>query len=329
MRLICYTKLFFVYVYFYLYLCRLNSTKMSQEYSYHKPVLLSESIEGLDIKPEGTYVDVTFGGGGHSREILRHLGSSGRLFAFDQDADAISNTIDDERFTLIQQNFKYVKRYLKFYGITQVDGVLADFGVSSHQFDVPERGFSTRFEGKLDMRMNQQNMQSAQDVLNNYDETALTHIFSLYGELKNAKAMARAIVTARKEQPIHTGAELQAIVNPFLPKMKELKTLAQLYQAIRIEVNQEMEALEVFLLQLPDIVREGGHISLISYHSLEDRLVKRFIRDGQLEGAPEKDFYGNISVPFKKVGGMITPSEDEIKENSRARSAKLRIGVRI
>lgn len=302
---------------------------MDRTNAYHNPVLLSESIEGLAIKENGIYVDVTFGGGGHSKEILSRLGKNGRLFAFDQDDDAVRNTLDDERFTLINQNFRYIKRYLKFHGATKVDGVLGDFGVSSHQFDAPERGFSTRFDGVLDMRMNQNASVSAQNVLNEYEEMELARLFSVYGELKNARAIARAIVTERKNNPIRTGSQLQEILKPFLQKFKENKTLAQIYQAIRIEVNEEMAVLEEFLLQLPDILNKGGRISLISYHSLEDRLVKHFIRDGQFEGAPEKDFFGNVSVPFKKIGGLIVPSEKEIEENSRARSAKLRIAERI
>ena len=302
---------------------------MNNNTPYHTPVLLTQSIEGLNIKDNGTYVDVTFGGGGHSREILKHLGKNGRLYAFDQDADALNNTIDDERFTLIQQNFKYLRQYLRFYGVTQVDGVLGDFGVSSHQFDVAERGFSTRFEGTLDMRMNQQAPLSAQEVVNEYGEIELTHIFFQDGELKNAKAIARAIISYREQKPIRLGSELQEAVKALLPKFKENKVLAQIYQAIRIEVNAEIEALESFLLQLPAVVKPQGRISLISYHSLEDRCVKRFIRDGQLEGAPEKDWYGNVSVPFKKVGGLITPDDTEIAQNSRARSAKLRIAERL
>ena len=271
---------------------------------YHIPVLLRQSVENLITNPDGTYVDVTFGGGGHSREILKHLSAQGRLYAFDQDVDAQNNTIDDSRFTLIQQNFKFLRQYLRFYGVKEVDGVLGDFGVSSHQFDVAERGFSTRFEGALDMRMNQNAPLSAQQVVNEYDEQALANIFFRYGELKNARAIARAIVGYRQNAPITLGSQLQAALQALLPKHKENKILAQIYQAIRIEVNGEIEALESFLLQLPAVVKVGGRISLISYHSLEDRAVKRFIRDGQLEGSPEKDWYGNISVPFKKIGGL-------------------------
>lgn len=302
---------------------------MNNKNTYHNPVLLTESIDALNIKENGTYVDVTFGGGGHSKEILRRLGKNGRLFAFDQDTDALENTIEDERFTLINQNFRYIKRFLKFYGVTKVDGVLGDFGVSSHQFDVPERGFSTRFDSALDMRMNQNATFSAVNIINEYAENELVRIFSIYGELKNAKAIARTIINARNTEKIITGSQLQEILKPFLQKFKENKTLAQVYQAIRIEVNEEMQVLEEFLMQLTDIVEVGGRISLISYHSLEDRLVKRFIRDGQFEGAAEKDFYGNVSVPFKKIGNFIVPTQEEIENNSRARSAKLRIAERI
>lgn len=302
---------------------------MNNKNTYHNPVLLTESIDALNIKENGTYVDVTFGGGGHSKEILKRLGKNGRLFAFDQDTDALENTIEDERFTLINQNFRYIKRFLKFYGVTKVDGVLGDFGVSSHQFDVPERGFSTRFDSALDMRMNQNATFSAVNIINEYAENELVRIFSIYGELKNAKAIARAIINARNTEKIITGSQLQEILKPFLQKFKENKTLAQVYQAIRIEVNEEMQVLEEFLMQLTDIVEVGGRISLISYHSLEDRLVKRFIRDGQFEGAAEKDFYGNVSVPFKKIGNFIVPTQEEIENNSRARSAKLRIAERI
>lgn len=297
--------------------------------NYHKSVLLKESIDGLNIRPDGVYVDVTFGGGGHSKEILNRLGENGRLFAFDQDKDALENTIDDARFTLIHQNFRYIQRFLRFYGYKQVDGVLGDFGVSSYQFDQPNRGFSIRFDGQLDMRMNQDDTLSAYTILNTYSQEALSELFFKYGELKNARAIAHTIVEKRAENQIQTGAELQHILKSFLPKFKENKILAQIYQAIRIEVNDEIRVLEEFLMQLPSIVRVGGRISLISYHSLEDRLVKRFVRDGQFQGMPQKDFYGNVQVPFKKVGGLVVPSEAEIQQNNRARSAKLRIGERV
>lgn len=296
---------------------------------YHNPVLLKETVDGLAVKADGVYVDVTFGGGGHSREILNRLGPKGKLFAFDQDKDAIENAFVDERFTLINENFRYIKRFLRFHGIRKVDGILGDFGVSSHQFDVAERGFSTRFESKLDMRMNQQSSLSAHQVINEYEEKQLKEVLFNYGELRNAPKIAKTIVSARKEGEIATSEKLKEILKPFLPMGKEHKILAQIYQAIRIEVNQEIEALKEFLLQTEELLEKGGRLSLISYHSLEDRLVKRYIRSGMFEGEPEKDFYGNISVPFKKVGNMIVPTFEEIKKNNRARSAKLRVAERI
>lgn len=296
---------------------------------YHNPVLLKESVDGLNIKPDGVYVDVTFGGGGHSREILGRLDERGKLFAFDQDPDALANRIDDKRFTLINENFRFIKRFLRFYGVKQVDGILGDFGVSSHQFNVAERGFSTRFEARLDMRMNQKSSLSAFEVINHYEEEQLKKIFYEYADLKNAPRLASEIVKARKEASIESSEQLNEILRPFLFKEKEHKILAQIYQALRIEVNQEIEALKEFLLQTPELLKEGGRLSLISYHSLEDRLVKRFIRSGLFEGEPEKDFYGNISVPFKKVEGLIIPDREEIKANNRARSAKLRIAKKL
>ncbi|WP_046757062.1 16S rRNA (cytosine(1402)-N(4))-methyltransferase RsmH [Kordia jejudonensis] len=296
---------------------------------YHNPVLLKETVDGLNIKEDGVYVDVTFGGGGHSKEILSRLGEKGKLFAFDQDQDALENAIDDPRFTLINQNFKHLKKFLRFYGVKKVDGILGDFGVSSHQFDVAERGFSLRFEADLDMRMNQEDEISAFHVVNEYEENELRSILSLYGEVRNAKAIAARIVEVRTETPIKTTEELRVALSKFLPKHREHKVLAQIYQAIRIEVNQEIEVLKEFLLQTQDILYKGGRISLISYHSLEDRLVKRFIRNGLFEGEPEKDFYGRVEVPFKKVGKLIIPSNEEIKTNNRARSAKLRIAERL
>ena len=300
-----------------------------EQTEYHNPVLLKETVDGLDIKPDGVYVDVTFGGGGHSKEILKRLGENGKLFAFDQDPDALENDIKDERFTLINENFRFIKRFLRFYGVRKVDGILGDFGVSSHQFDVAERGFSTRFEGDLDMRMNQKKEVSAYHVINEYEETDLKRVFLEYGELRNAPKLARVIIGARSGEKIKTSLMLKEVLKPFLPRHKENKILAQIYQAIRIEVNEEIEVLKEFLEQTAELLDEGGRISLISYHSLEDRLVKRFIRNGMFEGEPEKDLYGNVSVPFKKVGGLIIPSEEEIKENNRARSAKLRIAERI
>ncbi len=296
---------------------------------YHNPVLLEESVDGLNIKEDGIYVDVTFGGGGHSREILNHLGEKGRLFGFDQDKDAIENKIDDERFTLIQENFRYVKRFLRFYGIKKVDGILGDFGVSSYQFNEAERGFSTRFEAKLDMRMDQDSALSAYQVINEYGEAKLKDIFYRYADLKNAPKLARIIVEERQGSPIEDSKRLNDLLSPHLFKGKENKILAQIYQAIRIEVNQELEVLKEFLSQTEDLVVKGGRLSLISYHSLEDRLVKRYIRSGLFEGEPEKDFFGNISVPFKKVGKLITPTKEEVSENNRARSAKLRIAKKL
>jgi 16S rRNA (cytosine1402-N4)-methyltransferase len=295
---------------------------------YHNPVLLKETVDGLNINPDGVYVDVTFGGGGHSREILSRLSEKGHLFAFDQDEDALSNAIDDERFTLIHENFRFIKRFLRFHGVRKVDGILGDFGVSSHQFDEAGRGFSIRFDAELDMRMSKKMNTSAYDVVNEYSEEELRRMFSVYGELTNAKAIAAQIVASREEK-INTIEELKNAVSKFLPQHAEHKVLAKIFQAIRIEVNEELLVIEEFLLQTPELLDAGGRLSLISYHSLEDRLVKRFIRSGMFEGEPEKDFYGNISVPFKKKGKMIIPSADEIKINNRARSAKLRIAERI
>ncbi|MCG2459941.1 16S rRNA (cytosine(1402)-N(4))-methyltransferase RsmH [Flavobacteriaceae bacterium F89] len=297
--------------------------------SYHNPVLLLQSVDGLNVKEDGVYVDVTFGGGGHSKEILKRLGEKGKLFAFDQDEDAAENAIKDSRFQLIQENFRFMNQFLKFYGIRKVDGVLADFGVSSHQFDEPERGFSTRFEGDLDMRMSKRNTVSAFEVVNTYSFDAMRSVLFQYGELRNANSIAQALVAAREAAPIRTTEQLKLAMRQFLPKFKEHKILAQVYQAIRIEVNQELEVIKEFLLQLPGVLGTGGRLSVISYHSLEDRLVKRFIQTGKFEGDAEKDFYGNIDVPMKKVGGLVVPSKEEIALNNRARSAKLRIAERM
>jgi 16S rRNA (cytosine1402-N4)-methyltransferase len=292
---------------------------------YHNPVLLKTSVEGLAIKPDGVYVDVTFGGGGHSKEILSQLGPDGKLFAFDQDEDAIANALPDERFKLITENFRNIKRYLRFYGVKEVDGILADLGVSSHQFDVAERGFSTRFEAELDMRMSQKGELNAFMVVNEYDEATLKKVFAEFGELSNAGAIANTIINARKDIPIKNTEQLKQVLSKFLPAHKSHKILAQIYQAIRIEVNQEMEVLKEFLEQSLDILKPGGRLSVISYHSLEDRLVKRFMKNGMFEGEPERDFFGNYSVPFKSIGKLIIPDNAEIKINNRARSAKLRI----
>ena len=296
---------------------------------YHNPVLLKETVDGLNIKPDGVYVDVTFGGGGHSREILSRLGENGRLLAFDQDPDAKENMIDDKRFTLIPENFRFLRQFLRFYGHKTVDGVLGDFGVSSHQFDVAERGFSTRYDSRLDMRMDQTSKLSAYEVINEYSEEQLRSVFYQYGELKNAPKLARVIVEERIVNPIETGDQLKELLMPHLFKHREFKILAQIYQAIRIEVNQEIEVLKEFLKQTEQVLEKGGRISLISYHSLEDRLVKRYIRNGLFEGEPEKDMFGRVEVPFKKVGKLIVPTKTEIAQNNRARSAKLRIGQKI
>jgi 16S rRNA (cytosine1402-N4)-methyltransferase len=291
--------------------------------------LLHPTVDGLNIKPDGVYVDVTFGGGGHSKEILKRLGPNGRLFAFDQDEDALANALPDERFTLINENFRFIKRFLRFHGVKSVDGILADLGVSSHQFDVPERGFSTRFDAGLDMRMSQKNDLNAYRVVNEYEEQDLRRVFFDYGELKNAPALARTIVEARSGYPIKTTDELKEVLAKYLPERVRNKILAQIYQAIRIEVNQEMDVLKEFIEQSLEILNPGGRFSVISYHSLEDRLVKRFIKNGMFEGEPERDFYGNFSVPFKTIGKLIVPDEAEIKINNRARSAKLRIAEKV
>ena len=292
---------------------------------YHNPGLLKETVDGLNIKPDGIYVDVTFGGGGHSREIVNRLGEHGRLYAFDQDEDALRNVIDDKRFVLINENFRFIKRFLRFHNVKKVDGILGDFGVSSHQFDEAERGFSTRFDATLDMRMNQKDTLSAYEVVNEYEEKELKRVFVEFGELKNGGAMANVIVNSRKEKPIKNTEQLKQVLAKFLPAHKSNKILAQIYQAIRIEVNQEIEVLKEFLEQTEDLLVSGGRLSLISYHSLEDRLVKRFMRNGLFEGEPERDFFGNYEVPFKTIEKLIVPTVEEIERNNRARRAKLRV----
>lgn len=294
------------------------------EIKYHNPVLLDRSVEDLVTNPDGVYVDVTFGGGGHSRKILKSLSPEGKLFAFDQDQDAVKNTLADPRFELIQANFKDLKRYLKFYGIKEVDGILADFGVSSHQFDAEQRGFSTRFEGRLDMRMDQDASLSAFEVVNTYSEQELISIMKLYGEVKGAHKIVSAILEQRNVADIETTTELIEIIKPLISERFINKILAKVFQAIRIEVNQELEVIKLFLQQTGEVLKPSGRLVCISYHSLEDRLVKRFIREGVFEGEAEQDFFGNRFTPFKKVGGLVIPSDEEIKLNSRARSAKLR-----
>lgn len=297
--------------------------------NYHVPVMLQECIEALNIRPDGTYVDVTFGGGGHSREIMKHLGENGRLLAFDQDADAQQNRIADDRFEFIDQNFRYLKNFTRLHNAIPVDGILADLGVSSYQFDQPERGFSIRFDAELDMRMNQASTLTAKEVVNTYSEADLHRIFGIYGEIKNAKSLAKAIVTARLNGALNTVADLKNAINALIPKGKENKYLAQVFQALRLEVNQELEALKDFLIQSADVLVSGGRLVVMSYHSLEDRLVKNFIAKGKFSGEVEKDFYGNDQKPFDAVSrGAITASEEEVKNNNRARSAKLRIAVK-
>jgi 16S rRNA (cytosine1402-N4)-methyltransferase len=296
---------------------------------YHNPVLLKETVDGLNIHPDGIYVDVTFGGGGHSREMMSRLGVNGKLVAFDQDVDALNNAIEDDRFVLINENFRFIKRFLRFHGIKQVDGILADLGVSSHQFDVAERGFSTRFDSELDMRMNQKGELSAYHVINKYEEQDIARVLFQYGELKNARGMANVIVLARKDKDIKNSEQLKQVLTKFLPAHKSNKILAQIYQAIRIEVNQEMDVLKEFLEQSLEILKPGGRLSVISYHSLEDRLVKRFFRNGLFEGEPERDFFGNFEVPFKIIQKLIVPTAAEISMNNRARSAKLRVAEKI
>ncbi len=295
---------------------------------YHNPVMLDECIEGLNIKPDGVYADVTFGGGGHSRAILDRL-TTGHLYAFDQDEDAAANAFDDDRFTFIPQNFKYFKNFIQLYQGGQIDGVIADLGVSSHQFDTPEKGFSTRFDGPLDMRMSQMTSNDAATVVNTYDHAELTRIFRLYGEMQQPQLFASDIVIARENEPIETTEQLKAAVGRRLPRGRENKVLAQLFQALRIEVNQELEALAAFLGQCPEMLKPGGRLVVMSYHSLEDRLVKNFMKTGNAEGKEEKDFFGNLLTPYTIITRKpITASDEENANNSRARSAKLRIAER-
>ncbi|MDD3787575.1 MAG: 16S rRNA (cytosine(1402)-N(4))-methyltransferase RsmH [Petrimonas sp.] len=293
---------------------------------YHTPALLQESVDGLNIHPDGVYVDVTFGGGGHSREILARLGPKGRLYAFDQDVQAYANRIDDNRFVFVRSNFRFLKNFLRYYGEEQIDGVLADLGVSSHHFDDPERGFSFRFPGDLDMRMNQSAQKNAAQILNEYSEEQLARVFFLYGELKNANKIASSIVKYRNESDIARVDDFVKLLEPYTYKDREKKILAQAFQALRIEVNNEMEALAEMFTQSLAALKNGGRLSVISYHSLEDRLVKNFFRSGNLEGNVEKDFFGNVITPFQLINRkVIIPSEEEQKNNPRSRSAKLRI----
>ena len=295
---------------------------------YHNPVMLKECIGGLNINPEGVYADVTFGGGGHSRAILAQL-TTGHLYAFDQDEDAAANAFDDERFTFIPQNFKYFKNFIQLYHGGQIDGIIADLGVSSHQFDTPEKGFSTRFDGPLDMRMSQMTPNDAATVVNTYDHEALTRVLRLYGEMQQPHLVASDIIMARDAEPIETTEQLKAAVQNRLPRGKENKVLAQLFQALRIEVNQELDVLTAFLAQCPDVLKPGGRLVVMSYHSLEDRLVKNFMKTGNAEGKEDKDFFGNLNTPYTIITRKpIVPTDEEIETNSRARSAKLRIAER-
>ncbi|MCL2511377.1 MAG: 16S rRNA (cytosine(1402)-N(4))-methyltransferase RsmH [Bacteroidales bacterium] len=297
---------------------------------YHNPVMLHECMEGLSIKPAGVYVDVTYGSGGHSRRILQHLNENGKLIAFDQDEDALKNQTDDPRLTLVHQNFSFITNFCRFYGHTRVDGILADLGVSSHQLDIPEKGFSTRFNGTLDMRMSQKNERTAADIVNGFEKNDLVRLFRQYGEIENAPKVADAIIKRRSEKPIETTMELMNTILPYSPRMRENKFTAQVFQALRIEVNQELEVLKELLSQSAELLNTGGRLVVLSYHSLEDRLVKNFMRAGNFEGVVEKDFYGNPQTPFRLVARKpITASEAEVATNSRARSAKLRIAEKI
>ena len=297
---------------------------------YHVPVLLRESVGGLDIKPDGVYVDVTFGGGGHSREILSRLGAKGRLFSFDQDEDAEQNIVNDERFTFVRSNFRYLKNWMRYYGIGEIDGLLADLGVSSHHFDYETRGFSFRFDAPLDMRMNKRAGMTAADVLNNDSEEQLSDIFYIYGELKNARRIAAAIIQARTARRIETTNDLMEATEKCFQREREKKETAKLFQALRIEVNHEMDALNEMLNGARDLIRTGGRLSVITYHSLEDRLVKNMMKAGNVEGKVVQDFFGRIESPFRQIGGkVIVPSEEEQQSNPRSRSAKLRIAERV
>lgn len=297
---------------------------------YHTPALLQPCMDGLEIKPSGIYVDVTFGGGGHSREILKNLGADGHLYSFDQDLDALQNVVDDPRFTFVRSNFRYLSNFLRYYGVESVDGILADLGVSFHHFDDAERGFSFRFDGALDMRMNQRSEFTAADLLNTYDEKALADVFYQYGELNNARKLASAIVKVRSTKPFARIADLVDVVEPFVGKDKQKKDMARLFQALRIEVNHEMDALKEMLQQSLEKLSVGGRLVVLTYHSLEDRLVKNFMKAGNFDGKVEQDFYGNRLSPFKLVNNkVIVASEEEVEANPRSRSAKLRIAEKI
>lgn len=302
---------------------------MTQKNEYHNPVLLEESVDALDIMPGGVYVDATFGGGGHSREILSRMDSTARLYSFDQDADAERNIVDDDRFTFVRSNFRYLENWMRYYGIEHIDGILADLGVSSHHFDDETRGFSFRFDAPIDMRMNKRAGKTAADILNDYTEEQLADIFYIYGELKTSRRIAAAIAKARAAKPIKTTTDLLTIVDPLMPKERQKKDLAKVFQALRIEVNREMEALKEMLTAAVRLLRPGGRLSVITYHSLEDRMVKNVMKTGNVEGKVEKDFFGRTSATMRPLQGKpITPSAEEQTDNPRSRSAKLRVGVK-
>lgn len=299
---------------------------MTEETTYHIPVLLTQSVDGLITRPEGTYVDVTFGGGGHSREILRRLSPDGRLLSFDQDEDAERNIVDDQRFTFVRSNFRYLRNFLRYHQVEEVDGILADLGVSSHHFDDSERGFSFRFDGALDMRMNKRAGMTAADIVNSYDEERLANVFYLFGELKNSRKLAAALAKARASQPIATIGQFLDVVKPLFGREREKKELAKVFQALRIEVNHEMDALKEMLAAATQALRPGGRLVVITYHSLEDRLVKNLMKTGNVEGKEDKDFFGRVNTPFRLVNNkVIVPDQDEVERNPRSRSAKLRI----
>lgn len=299
---------------------------MSEEITYHVPVLLKESIDGMNIRLDGTYVDVTFGGGGHSREILKHLNKEGLLLGFDQDEDAEKNIVNDNRFIFVRSNFRYLKNFLRYHNVEKVDSILADLGVSSHHFDDAERGFSFRFDGKLDMRMNKRAGITAAEIVNTYEEDKLANLFYLYGELKNSRKLASTIVKMRSSKQIETIADFLDIIKPLFGREREKKELAKVFQALRIEVNQEMETLKEMLASATEVLNPGGRLVVITYHSLEDRMVKNIMKTGNVEGKAEQDFFGNLLTPFKLINNkVITPDQDEIERNSRSRSAKLRI----
>lgn len=293
---------------------------------YHIPVLLNESIEGMNLKANGIYADMTFGGGGHSKEILRRMGEDCHLYSFDQDEDAEKNIVDDKRFTFVRSNFRYLRNFMRYYAVEQLDGILADLGVSSHHFDDSERGFSFRFDGKLDMRMNKRAGMTAADIVNTYDDEKLADVFYLYGELKNSRKLAATIAKARQQKQITTIGEFLDIIKPLFGREREKKELAKVFQALRIEVNHEMEALKEMLYEATDLLKPGGRLVVITYHSLEDRMVKNLIKAGNIEGKVEQDFYGNVQSPFRAVNNkVIVPTDEEVNQNPRSRSAKLRI----